>query len=381
MQFNIENIKKLVSAGYTYHAHMAFGEDGEPGIVELLDAIKLIYQHCPLEKFCGTLTVVLEVDVTPLNPAINSLGTPSKSSSYEELGRFLLSAGIGTHFVIEAVKDGSFRQIRLNDDFDLKTLAQTCLVYRYENETERILAKQYEDPIPKVSSALKSNFAKPTLASLEEALERYRLQMALHSKCKILAAIWEDGVDESRLILVNRPEKFMRDSLVQALSCLLTTDATVRPEHNTDETKPVDIRVEWFSSKAAAIIEIKWLGKSLAQSRDKSVTAEPTYTDYGLARAQAGAKQLADYLDRDVRHANPTNSTQGYLVIFDARRKHAKKPNDALNKEDALHFANANIDYDPDYAKNRSDFAPPYRFFLTPRESHFLPLDVQVFNS
>lgn len=375
MQFNIENIKKLVGTGYTHHALMAFGEDGAQGIVELLDAIKLIYQHCPLEKFCGTLTVVLGIDATPINPAINLLGASSKSESYEELGRFLLSAGIGTHSVIEAAKDGSFRKICLKDDFDLKILAQTCLVYRYENETERILAKQYEDHILKVSSALKSNFAKPTLASLEEALERYRLQMALHSKCKILAAIWEDGVNESRLILVNKPERFMRDSLVQALSCLLTTDATVRPEHNTDETKPVDIRVDWFSSKAAAIIEIKWLGKSLAQSRDKSGTAEPTYTEYGLARAQAGAKQLADYLDREVRHANPTNSTQGYLVIFDARRKYAKKPNDVISKEDALYFSNTNIDYEPDYAKNRSDFAQPFRFFLTPRESHFLPVN------
>jgi len=315
------------------------------------------------------------IDATPINPAINSLGVSSKSESYEEVGRFLLSAAADTHSVIEKVKDGSFRQICLKDDFDLKTLAQTCLVYRYESETERIMAKEFNDFIPKLSSVMKSNFAKPTLASLEDALERYGLQMALHSKCKILAAIWEDGVDGSRLILVNRPEKFMRDSLVQALSCLLTTDATVRPEHNTDETKPVDIRVDWFSSKAAAIIEIKWLGKSLAKSRSNTGSANPTYTEYGLARAQDGASQLADYLDRDVRHANSTNSTQGYLVIFDARRKHAKTPNEALSKKDALHFANANIDYEPDYAKNRSDFAPPYRFFLTPRESHFLPIN------
>jgi len=49
----------LVGTDYTHHAHIAFGENGGQGIMELLDAIKLIYQHCPLEKFCGTLTVVL----------------------------------------------------------------------------------------------------------------------------------------------------------------------------------------------------------------------------------------------------------------------------------------------------------------------------------
>lgn len=51
------------------------------------------------------------------------------------------------------------------------------------------------------------------------------------------------GVDGPRLVLVNRPESIMRDSLIQALQLVLR-DANARPEHNTDETKPVDVRVE-----------------------------------------------------------------------------------------------------------------------------------------
>jgi hypothetical protein len=59
--------------------------------------------------------------------------------------------------------------------------------------------------------------------------------------------VWEDGVDGPRLVLVNRPESIRRDSLVQALRLLLR-DANARPEHNTDETEPVDIRVDWILS-------------------------------------------------------------------------------------------------------------------------------------
>jgi hypothetical protein len=77
----------------------------------------------------------------------------------------------------------------------------------------------------------------------------------------------------------------MRDSLIEALMYLLR-DANARPEHNTDETKPVDIRVEWFASGAAALIEVKWLGRSTAVPRRPTTTG--TYTDYGPRRAQEG---------------------------------------------------------------------------------------------
>lgn len=77
----------------------------------------------------------------------------------------------------------------------------------------------------------------------------------------------------------------MRDSLIQALQLVLR-DANARPETNTDETKLVDVRVKWFTSGAAALIEVKWLGRSTARSRNP--TPQPTYTEYGPPRAQEG---------------------------------------------------------------------------------------------
>lgn len=159
----------------------------------------------------------------------------------------------------------------------------------------------------------------------------------------------------------------MRDSLIQALQLVLR-DANARPEHNTDETKPVDVRVEWFASGAAALIEVKWLGRSTARSR--SPAPEPTYTDYGPPRAQEGANQLADYLDREVRHSAST-ATRGYLVVFDARRRNVHGAADPLVEADAMHFANDILAYNPDHAQSRDDFALPVRFFLSPRRSNF----------
>jgi len=160
----------------------------------------------------------------------------------------------------------------------------------------------------------------------------------------------------------------MRNSLIQALQFVLR-DANARPEHNTDETKPVDVRVEWFASGAAALIEVKWLGRSTAKSRKPS--SEPTYTEYASPRAQEGADQLADYLDREVRHS-ASNATRGYLVVFDARRRNVQGFADPLTEAEAMHFAQDVLQYDPDYSKSRNDFAQPVRFFLNPRRSHFV---------
>jgi len=116
-------------------------------------------------------------------------------------------------------------------------------------------------------------------------------------------------------------------------------------------------------------LEIKWLGKSTAISQVPR--PDPTYTEYDMPRAQSGAKQLADYMDREIRHSN-TNSPRGYLVVFDARRRNLKGAADFILKEDALHYENLELHFNPDYSITREDFSPAYRFFMRPRQSQFL---------
>jgi len=363
---NLENVQDLVKMAYLPHASDAFGDQGTRAITTLLDAVKLIYQRYPPESLRGTLTVIIGMNTVPSAPLIATWGEPSEIHRYDELGIALARANTGAHCLVELMPDSTFRFLQNRADIDPKEAASDALVYRYENGVDRILAKQYDDYVQKVSPIVSSNFANATLSTLEEAFSRYS-EFALESKCRILANVWEGSVDGPRLVLVNRPESIMRDSLIQTLQLLLR-DANARPEHNTDETKPVDIRVEWFGSGAAALIEVKWLGRSTAVPRKP--ISKVTYTDYGPRRAQEGADQLADYLDREVRHTAST-ATRGYLVVFDARRKNVRGATDPLNQTDAMHFANDVLEYDPDHAQSRDDFAPPMRFFLNPRKSHF----------
>ena len=56
----------------------------------------------------------------------------------------------------------------------------------------------------------------------------------------------------------------------------------------------------------------------------------------------------------------------GFLVVFDARRKDLEYDTAELTQEQAMHYANRDVVYDPDYPAARHDFAPPLRCFMRP---------------
>lgn len=151
----------------------------------------------------------------------------------------------------------------------------------------------------------------------------------------------------------------MRRSLTQFLRSVLRT-ANVQPEQNVDETHPVDIHVSFLMTSQHAIIEIKWLGKSVKPDGSHDGTAYPQ------SRALAGAKQLAEYLD-STHQSSPHHGARGYLVVFDGRRAGLADGVTELEAANALHYENADITYSPDYSANRDDFDPPMRMFLYPK--------------
>lgn len=367
MKINIEGVKSLISQAYHLSVLNAFGQVGVTTLNELLNSIKLLYQKCPPERISSPLTIVQGISTTPFKATVSKFGQPQKFNNYHDLATHILDQPHTTELVIELFSNGEIHFFAIDTNVDPLDLSENSIVYSFTAGTEEIAVKDTRTLIPKISPLLASNFCEPTLSSLEDALDHYAKHIATHSKCRILKDIWEGGVDGPRLVLVNKPESYMRDSLAQALM-LLGRDVTVRPEQNTDETKPVDIRVEWFGSGSSALIEIKWLGKSLALSR--SDINNQTYTSYSQSRAQSGADQLADYMERQIRHSSAT-APKGYLVVFDARRKNVRGPADRLTKEDALYYRSAAISYSPAHHLSRTDFAEPLRFFMEPRESHF----------
>jgi hypothetical protein len=149
----------------------------------------------------------------------------------------------------------------------------------------------------------------------------------------------------------------MRRSLTQFLRNVLRS-ANVQPEQNVDETHPVDIHVSFLMTSQHAIIEIKWLGKSVAKDGGAG-------TAYAKGRALEGARQLAEYLD-STHQSSPHFGARGYLVVFDGRRAGLSDAVVDLDAANALHYEHADITYSPDYSASRDDFDPPMRMFLYP---------------
>ncbi len=106
------------------------------------------------------------------------------------------------------------------------------------------------------------------------------------------------------------------------------------------------------------LIEIKWLG---ASSRpDGHVTVR-----YRQPRAQAGADQLAGYLDAQLQSA-PQRVVHGYYVIVDGRRRGLREGASEISYTDGHHYEHEDLQFDPAHHDSRGDFDPPYRMFARP---------------
>ena len=241
------------------------------------------------------------------------------------------------------------------DPIDLLKLSSYAIVYQFDG-SDRFVTPDGVIEVPSLP-AFASIFAVPTFADLEDALEHYRVNMARRSRCPILRSCWDDT---ERLVLRNLPESRMRESLETFLvSTLRTHDRIeVRPEQTVDDSHRVDIKVTWSFGGRIAYIEIKWLGDSVNADRTR-------LTRYRDSRACEGAEQLAGYLDSDKTRSSGY-SVMGYLVVVDARRRGLDIGNRNITDEQALFYAQRDINYTVQYELQRRDFAKPMRMFLEP---------------
>ena len=236
-------------------------------------------------------------------------------------------------------------------------IAAHAVVYVYRNGNERFLAKCESKTVPRFDPSARSQFSIPTFSSLREALQHYARENIRESTCYLFDRVWHDR--NNRLFLHDAPEAQMRDSLVQFLRNRMGGDHDVWPEQNVDESHPVDIQVKpRFGNNRLMLIEIKWLGNSVAG--DGHVTAK-----HRDARAQSGAIQLAQYLEEKQRFA-PSSVIQGYYVIIDARRRNLREGVTSVTRSDGMHFETMELSFDPAPHKTRPDFDPPYRMFARP---------------
>jgi hypothetical protein len=358
----IDGGQALMLSAYVSGAHHTFGAAGHTALTALFDAVRKIYAARPPELISCSLTVLAPIDHSTVDALTGAHGSVESAASAEDIAS-IMAANIQNGVVVGIAADLTYRVAVTGAPVNPKVPASSAVVYHREAGIERILVGVRDDVVPRLSEVSVSNFAEPTFSGLEAMLDRYEA-LASESTCQVLATVWQGGVDGPRLVLVNRPEHVMRESLFDTLSKTLRK-AHVTREHMTDARKPVDIHVDWIGSPAEALIEIKWIGKSMKPADKVGLFGFPE------SRAQEGANQLADYLDRK-RSSSLNHARIGYLVVYDARRNNVKDPATPLSKKDALAFEKADLAYAPDHAENRTDFAQPRRWFLRPRESCFL---------
>jgi hypothetical protein len=362
MSVNLDNATILMSAAYIKNASAAFGPQGGDALRLLLDSVRLVLAARPPELINPPLTVVAPVGNQDADAIAAGHGKVAVLVDAEAVADYVAQRSSHECLIVIAA-DRTFRVVMPTAIVDHVAMATSAVVYHRRNGIERIAAGTTDVSVLKLSPISASAFADPTFSSLDDALDHYG-RRARETACEILRPVWAGGADGPRLVLNNRPEHTMRESLFQALSFILRK-ADVTREHVVDATKPVDIRVAWNGSPAEALIEIKWLGRSLTAPGSATL-----YTNYSAGRAQEGANQLANYLD--LKKSNSAKqSVLGYLVVFDARRRKVNGPHDRLSGADALAFEHDDIVYGPDHAALRADFKPPRRWFMRPRESDF----------
>ncbi|GAA4397201.1 hypothetical protein GCM10023153_20870 [Ornithinibacter aureus] len=328
---------------YEVAVHQRFGVAGVDALIRLLASTRELLKHVPFEMFTDGLRVLAPIDPELMIDADGG----SVLHRLDEFGGKAMSK-------LTVVIVGTTTHKAWDDDALDVVCDGPYLTYRYvHGQVEEIVVDG--TPWPVNDSPWACGMATPTFATLEEALAHYVRQNRVPEQCGHLQTMWRDG---SRLGLVEKPEKLMRRSLLQALNYALGGDATVRPELNQSESRPVDIEVTWWGVKRSALIEIKWLGDS------GPLNASAFSTSYTQARAVSGLKQLAEYLDlRDSTSSDVP--VMGYLFVFDARRRNLSATQASITAEDGLYYALR----DPEYPTNilgRADMGQPFRCFLAP---------------
>jgi hypothetical protein len=191
---------------------------------------------------------------------------------------------------------------------------------------------------------------------LTEALLRYKDEKIRNSSCALFKKCW--GTDRNRIFFINGPEEQMQESLEQNLKSSLKKVDIVR-EYNLGASKPVDIHVYWRGANRAAMIEIKWLGRS----KNSKGKLSALYSD---KRANEGAVQIKEYLDK-ANSDTPTRITKGVLVLIDGQRNGVSKGTTTISTANGMFHSNKEIVFDADKKfATIKNYMKPIRMFAEP---------------
>jgi len=345
MEVDLQSLREIAATNYIRAVEEAYGENGLQALRRLTPALDLIHEQLAYEMIAGGLTVACPLEATNvLRPDLQG----SKLSIDQLAGRVDGAA------VLQLLADGSVGTLPL--DTTPSSLSDSAVVYHFDGADHFVVGGELIDvPNP---TTFPSIWGIPTFFDLGQALEHYRDALALRCRCPELQAMWFDP--ESRWILQNKPEDQMQLSLHVFLVSSLRAHQRieVRREQPAGGRRPPDIKVTWSMTNRLAFVEVKWMGASV-HATEHRISWRPDERE-----ANKGASQLVKYLDENAAEA-PGYQTMGFLVVFDARREGVDVDAE-LTREQAVHFVDRDVVYDPDYTEQRHDFAEPLRMYIYP---------------
>lgn len=347
MRLDLEVMHEVHQSNVTAAAARTFGSDGDELARRLLVALPYVHANLPLELLPDGLVVFVAVDD----------GAVLAESSSDLLGLESVQAHPYRGFTVQVTRAG-YRVLPSVVDPTSLPLSVSYHFAHPRQETWRVGGE--ESPVFNPLQDWPSSFATPLFTKLEEALDDYALKMVQECRCLILTRGW---LNEKRIYWRQKPEEEVRRSLEAHLASSLR-DAIVEVEHIVDESKEVDVIVQWSFSKNVALIECKWMGVSTSEP---GVSGKRLKTRFGPADAVSGLQQLGDYLDRQRTRA-AGRSLKGHLVVIDGRRRGTGDPDDGrtYSQEDLLYYEHRDIVW-PERLLARTDLARPRRMFCRPR--------------
>lgn len=340
----VDLFRKIAEKLYLPMVNDQFGQKGIEELRVILDYTHKIYRYVEPERY-------IEIIIFRTLNAPTSLFKVIRDIDYPDYG--LLAHNLTNSLIIQIMDNG--RAAILDGlNISIEELSKIAIIYQYRNGVESFWANSCYQVVEKLPQ-FASMFCVPTFRNLRRALDAYHASMIRNSGCKIFSRVWYNLTN--RIFFLNAPEATIRDSLIQFLRTTFGGDADVRPEQNIDESHPVDIKVSWSFTNRQALIEIKWLGKS--------INHQGKIVSYWDQRARNGAKQLSDYLDANKPHA-PFLISRGYLVIIDGRRRGANQGCNNINIVNGFYYRDKEVIFNPNYHEIRDDFEIPFRMFAEP---------------
>ncbi len=342
-------IKDVCRDSHFPMAQEVFGGPGLNAIFQVMETVQELYRHVDLERISGQVLVYKVV-----SPPASTGNAPGVTRPVD----FASLANENIDSLCFEIEADGLPHPRVLGSTTREEIARNAVVYHWAGCQEEFLAGNQRKSVQRYDPSTRSQFSVPTFGNLREALQHFARDNVRESTCYKFREIWHD---QNRLFLKAGPESLMRDSLTQYLRNRLGAD-DVFPEQNVNEKNPVDIRVQpRLRNNRLMIIEIKWLGDSVAT--DGHVTAK-----HRDSRAQEGATQLAEYLDEQ-RQSAPSHVIQGYYVIIDARRRNLPSTATAratITRADGFHYEAQLIAFNPAPHTTRRDFDEPFRMFASP---------------